>query len=176
MIPSVVSDLIGSASTVAFSGGRQFPRGVSAQLPAAIASCVPHSSRVVVGCARGVDEVFRGLFPQANVFYASDFGAGRSSFARRSVAVVGQLGEGDIFISLPNKECPILMPSASSSRCFSGSGSGSWATLAYAIGRDVPAAVYLGGRLRCPAGWSLRSVGGGWFLFRPGFSQLSLGL
>lgn len=175
MIPSVISDLLAGAPTVAFSGGRQFPRGVSSQLPAAIADCVPESSRVLVGCARGVDEAFRDLFPHATIFYASDFGVGRSSFARRSVAVVDQLGRGDLFVSLPDKECPILMPSSSSSHCFSGSGSGSWATLAYAIGRDIPAAVYLGA-LSCPVGWSLKNVGGGWFLFRPGFSQLSLAL
>lgn len=175
MIPSVISDLLAGAPTVAFSGGRQFPRGVGKRLPSEIASYVPSSSRVVIGCAKGVDQSFRRLFPQASVFHASHFGEGRSSFARRSVAVIDQLDRGDLFVSLPDKECPRLMPSASSSRCFCGSGSGSWASLAYAIGRDIPAAAYLG-ELRCPAGWALKSAGGGWFLFRPSSYQLSLGL
>lgn len=175
LLPSPVFELLSGASSVAFSGGRRCP-SVPGGLWAAVAAAVPGSAPVSVGCQRGVDAVFRGLFPSASVFRASSFGSGRGSFAARSVAVVGSVSSrGGVFVSFPSAPCPVLLPSSSSSRCFCGSGSGSWASLAFAIGSGVPSAVYLGS-LPCPVGWGLVGVGRGWFLFRPGFSQLSLGL
>jgi hypothetical protein len=72
-----------------------------------------------------------------------------------------------------------LVPSPSSSRCFSGLGSGSWATLALAVGLGVPCAVFLGSGsvpagFSVPSVWCARSVGGGWWVCQPHAVQLSL--
>jgi hypothetical protein len=158
----VVSSVFSRFSVFGFSGSRSsVPAGCSVA-----AAAVPVGSRVVVGCARGVDEFFRGEFPSASVFSASSFGAGRGSFARRSVAVVSSVASrGGLWVSFPASPCPPgLFPSSSSSRCFCGSGSGSWGSLAFALGSGVPCLVFLGS-LPVPSGWGLFPVSGspGWF-------------
>jgi hypothetical protein len=158
----VVSSVFSRFSAFGFSGSRSsVPSGCSVA-----AAAVPSASRVFVGCARGVDSFFRGVFPGAAVFAASSFGAGRGSFARRSVAVVSAVSAaGGLWVAFPSSSCPAgLVPSASSSRCFSGLGSGTWASLAFALGSGVPCLVWLGS-LPCPSGWGLSPVSGcpGWF-------------
>jgi len=160
---------------VGFSGSRSLS-GVSRGALSVAASLVSPSASVLVGCAGGVDEFFRSQFPRARVFSASAFGVGRSSFARRSVAVVSAVASaGGCWVSFPSSPCPVgLVPSASSSRCFSGSGSGSWASLAFALGSGVPCFICLPAGVSVPAGWGLSSVGGGWFVSSPVPAQLSL--
>lgn len=176
-LPSAVSELLASASAVGFSGSRSV-------VPAACAEVVPTvCASVLVGCARGVDEFFRAAFPAARVFSAASFGSGRGSFAARSVAFVRALHlSGGVLVSFPSPgSFPSgLLPSASSSRCFSGLGSGSWATLAFAVGLGVPCAVFLPPGESVPAGFSVPSVwcasrvGGGWWVCLPRAVQLSL--
>lgn len=167
-------------STFGFSGSRSsVPWGAASR----VVSLVPGSASVFVGCASGVDEFFRSSFPGASVFSARSFGSGRGAFAARSVAVVRAVaGAGGLWISFPSSACPSgLVPSASSSRAFSGSGSGSWASLAFALGSGVPCLVFLGS-LPCPPSWGLIPVPGwsGWFgcenalSIRPPHTQLSL--
>jgi hypothetical protein len=173
MLPEVVSELVSFAPAVGFSGSRSV-----APDPAVVASlafiCPP---AVAVGCARGVDAAFRSELPSAVVFRVSDFGfSGRGAFAARSVACVRWVAvRGGGWVSFPSSPCPPgLAPSSSSSRCFSGFGSGSWASLAFAVGCGLPCAVFLGS-LPCPVGFGLRSVGGGWFVSSPVVSaQLSV--
>lgn len=151
-------------SAFGFSGSRSsVPAGCSVA-----ASLVPASSQIFVGCAAGVDGFFRSAFPAARVFSVSSgvWGSGRGAFAGRSSAcVLAVLAAGGLWVAFPSSPCPPgLLPSASSSRCFSGSGSGSWASLAFALGRGVPCLVFLGS-LPCPVGWGLSPVPGhaGWF-------------
>lgn len=176
-LPSAVSELLSSAPAVGFSGSRSV-------VPAACAEVVPAvCSPVLVGCARGVDAAFRAAFPSARVFSASSFGSGRGSFAGRSSAFVRALHlSGGVLVSFPSPgSFPSgLVPSPSSSRCFSGLGSGSWASLALAVGLGVPCAVFLPPGEPVPAGfsvpsvWCARSVGGGWWVCQPRAVQLSL--
>ena len=129
---------------------------------------------VFVGCASGVDAAFRGFFPSARVFSAASFGSGRGAFAARSAAVVRAVQlAGGVWVSFPSGACPAgLLPSASSSGAFCGSGSGSWASAAFAVGSGLPVLVF---GSRPPAGWGFVSLGGGWwFSGWPAF-QLSLG-
>ena len=167
-------------SAFGFSGSRSsVPFGAASRA----AHLVPASAAVFVGCARGVDEFFRSSFPSASVFSASSFGSGPGSLAARSVAVVRAVATaGGLWVSFPSSPCPAgLLPSASSSRAFSGSGSGSWASLAFALGSGVPCLVFLGS-VPCPSGWGLSPVPGwsGWFGcsvacgVRPPHTQLSL--
>ena len=132
---------------------------------AAAAAVVPSGSLVFLGCAGGVDRFFRSQFPAARVFSASSFGSGRGAFAARSVAVVRAVaGASGVWVSFPSGVCPVgLVPSSSSSRCFCGSGSGSWASLAFAVGSSLPCAVFA--PFGVPAGWGFSPVSGcpGWF-------------
>ena len=165
---------------IGFSGSRLgCPVLLSAFAAAAAAAGRPPS--VVVGCAKGVDSWARAAFPGASVFSVASgaWGSGRSAFARRSAALVSALSSsGGVLVSLPSlgsRPAPGLVPSSSSSRCFSGGGSGSWGTLAYAMGRNVPCVVFLGS-FPAPAGWDLVHDPDceGWFSFVPVAVQLSL--
>jgi hypothetical protein len=70
--------------------------------------------------------------------------AGR--LASRSVALVRAVAASGAecgFVGLVSSACPVgLVPSPSPSACFSGFGSGSWASLAFAAGLVVPAVVF----------------------------------
>lgn len=167
----MLSSIFSQFGCVGFSGSRQLPSSLSPLFSAV--DFVPLGCQVLVGCARGVDSFFRGQFPGAQVFSVAsgEFGpVGRAAFARRSIAFVQSLSSaGGLLVSFPSGSCPVgLVPSASSSRCFSGSGSGSWASLALAVGSGVHCLVFLGS-LPCPAGWGLLPVSGspGWFQFSP---------
>lgn len=177
MLPSAVSSALSSASVVAFSGSRA-PGGV---LPPGVVfgavSSVSPSARVLVGCAGGVDALVRSGCPSAEVFAVASgqWGRGRGAFAGRSCAVVRACA-GGVFASFPCSPCPPgLVPSASSSRCFSGSGSGSWASLAFALGSGLQGVVWLPSSVSPPPGWGLSAVGGGWWVSAPPAGvQLSL--
>ncbi|HHP7231694.1 MAG TPA: hypothetical protein ACFCUY_12650 [Xenococcaceae cyanobacterium] len=45
--------------------------------------------------------------------------------------------------------------------------SGSWASLAFALGLGVPCCVWLPAGVSVPASWGLVSVGGGWWVSLP---------
>jgi hypothetical protein len=167
--------------TFGFSGSRSsVPSGAAYR----VARLVPASASVFVGCAPGVDEFFRSSFPSATVLQASSFGSGPGAFAARSVAVVRAVAAANgLWVSFPCSPCPSgLLPSCFSSKAFCGSGSGSWASLAFALGSGVPSLVFLGCSLPCPRGWGLIPVAGwsGWFGcsvacgVRPAHTQLSL--
>jgi hypothetical protein len=151
-----------------FSGSRS---DVDVSVCDRVSASVPDESRIIVGCAAGVDLYFRSRFPHAEVFTV-DRSLGRGGFAKRSVACVDAvMAAGGLWVSFPSSPCPAgLVPHRSPSRCFSGRGSGTWASLAYAIGRDTPALVYLGA-VSVPVGWGLAAAGDGWYSFQPVISQ-----
>lgn len=168
---SVLSSVLGGASVVGFSGSRSVSPPSS--VVAAVVAAVPPSAALFVGCASGADSVFRSAFAgRVSVLSASSFGSGRGAFAARSVACVRRC-LGGVWVSFPASPCPAgLVPSASSSACFCGLGSGSWASLAFAAGLGLSCLVWLPAGVPAPA-W-LRSVGGGWWVLAPAPSQLSL--
>lgn len=175
-----LSSLVAAAPAVGFSGSRSLlPCSVSALRRVAVS--VPASASVFVGCAAGADAVARGLFPAAQVFSVASgrWGAGRSAFARRSVAVVSAVlsagGSAGLWCFFPAAQCPGgLLPSARSSRCFCGLGSGSWASAAFALGSGLSLLAFLPPGVSPPAGWGFVSLGGGWWVARPATVQLSL--
>jgi len=168
VVPASVSSVLSSASLVGFSGSRSSVPAVAGSV-ATLVSCP-----VVVGCAAGVDQFFRDCFPSAEVFSVSSFGVGRGAFAARSVNFVRALSAGGgVLVSFPSSPCPVgLVPSSSSSRCFSGLGSGSWASLAFGVGLGVQSLVFA--PFGVPSGWGFVSLGGGWFQFVSSGCQLGL--
>lgn len=168
MLPAVLLSALASAPAVGFSGSRSFA-------PAAVGlavSVLPVGVPVLVGCAGGVDAHVRSLCPSASVFRVP--GAGRGAFAARSVAFVRAVaGAGGVLLSFPSGPCPVgLLPSSVSSRAFCGSGSGSWASLALAVGLGVPCFVYAPAGV--PAGWGGAPLPGGWWSIGAVGAQLSL--
>jgi hypothetical protein len=161
-LPVPVVALLRSSGSFGFSGSR----GAAPAVCSAVARAVSPGSAVFVGCARGVDAAFRGFFPSASVFGASAFGLGRGSFAARSCAVVRAVVAAGVsapalWVSFPSGACPVgLVPSGSSSRAFCGSGSGSWASLAFAAGSGLSCLVF---GFAPPAGWGFSSLGCGWW-------------
>lgn len=163
-LPSSVASLLRSASSFGLCGCR------SAVPPAclwsSVVACVPPSAFVSCGCVGGLCGSARASFPSALVFRASAFGSGRGAFARRSVALVRSVASGPapLWVSFPAVACPAgLVPSSSSSRCFRGLGSGSWASLAFAVGSRVPALLWLPAGVVPPSSWGFACLGGGWF-------------
>jgi hypothetical protein len=179
-LPASVLSVFARAGAVGFSGSRS---SVPAVVPAVVVAVAGLRCPVFVGCARGVDAAFRAAFPGASVLAASSFGSGRGSFAARSAACVravasagsGSAGSflGGLWVSFPSGPCPSgLLPSASSARAFCGSGSGTWASAAFAVGSGLPVLVF---GWAPPAGWGFVSLGGGWWFSGWPASQLSLG-
>ena len=170
-------ELVSSAVCVGFSGSRS-PSPASLAALCVVAKSVSASAKVVIGCANGIDSEAKKLFPNAKVLSVESgvFGKGKSAFARRSVACVNEVKKFDgIWISFPNKSCPIGMnPSSCSSKCFSGSGSGSWASLALAVGCGLPCLVWLPAGVVAPS-W-LVPLAGGWFSSVPAPAPVQLSL
>lgn len=161
LAPPAVRSAVSAAPAVAFCGSRR--AAPPAAVLGSVASLVPSSAPVLVGCVGGLCAAVRGRFARASVFRASSFGAGRGAFVARSVALVRACASaGGVWLSFPLAPCPPgLVPSARSSACFCGSGSGSWASLCLAVGLGVSAFVWLPPGVVPPA-W-LSSLGGGWF-------------
>ncbi|WP_144439304.1 hypothetical protein [Geminocystis sp. NIES-3708] len=146
---------------VGFSGSRSCSPAILYQ----VLELVKHK-QIYVGCARGVDATVRSYSPpNLRVFKASDYGTGKSSFARRSMVMVNELkASGGCLISFPSSPCPSgLKPSPNP---FNGKGSGSWATLAYAIFLNVPCFIYLDS-FPVPHGWGFSPSVTDWFVVSP---------
>ena len=155
LVPSRPSPF-GGVSSVGFSGSRSLSPAGSAAL-SALLPLVPAGVRLSVGCARGVDGVCRSFFAGSSsllVFSVASgrFGSGRSAFARRSSRCVLSVASGSrgLLVVVPVGGCPVgVRPS----RSFAGCGSGSWGSLAFALGRGRRVLVWLPSGSRPPA-WS----------------------
>jgi hypothetical protein len=167
-------------STFGFSGSR---RRIGLTVPLAVlaetAAQVPVGSRVLTGCASGVDSYYRHRFPGAEVFsvQSGKYGKGKGAFAARSAACVRAVsGDSGLWVSFPAAPCPDgLLPSRLSSECFCGSGSGTWASFAFALGSGCACCLWLPDGISPPALWRLERRAGGWWWSPPATSrQLSL--
>jgi hypothetical protein len=126
--------------SVGFSGSRSPSPGASAAL-SSLLPLVPSGVRVSVGCARGVDSLCRSFFAGSSsllVFSVASgwFGSGRSAFARRSSRCVLSVAAGSagVLVALPSAGvCPTCGQVLC--RSFFGAGSGSWGSVAFALGR-----------------------------------------
>jgi len=172
MLPATVSSILASAAVVGFSGSRA-PTPASLAAVQLVAAGLTPAMPVVVGCAVGVDQHAKQLMPHACVFRASAYGSARSAYAMRSIACV-QACAGGVWCSFPAGPCPTgLRPSSSSSACFNGSGSGTWASLAYAIGSGCAPVVFLPLSIVPPAAFGLVGTGQGWYVAAQSVGQRS---
>lgn len=163
--PNFVKENVGFAGCVGFSGSRTLGAASFAALQI-VACCVNNSAHVFTGCAAGADAAAVAWFgPRARVFSVSSgtWGTGPGAYAARSIACVRQVAQyGGLWASFPSAACPAgLKPSANPGNCFNGSGSGSWASLAFAAGLGLLCVVFLPAGIPAPA-W-LSPLGNGWY-------------
>lgn len=162
-VPVSALSLLRASSRVGFSGSRVFcPR--QSFLVGLLASFLGSSVPVSVGCASGVDASVRFAFPSACVFRASRFGRGSGALVRRSCALVSSLVSSGALVAFPLGACPsVVRPSAVPSACFCGGGSGTWASVAFAVGSGVPCLVWLPVGFSVPSSFLSVGLGGGWW-------------
>ena len=165
---SRVGSLLRGFSSFGFCGSRSSvpPASVWSVVVAALPLGVP----VSCGCVGGLCGLARSWFSWASVFRVSSFGRGRGAFAARSVALVRSVASQrrPLWVSFPARSCPSgLLPSSSSSRCFRGLGSGSWASAAFALGSGVPVLLWLPSGVVPPSGWGFLPFGAGWWFATP---------
>ena len=151
------SSVFAGLVSVGFSGSRS-PSAAAAAALSALLGSVPVGVRVSVGCALGVDGACRSFFdssPSLLVFSVASgrFGSGRSAFARRSSRCVLSVAAGSrgLLVCLPSSAVPPA--GVAPSRSFSGRGSGSWGSAAFALGRGRRVLLWLPAGVRPPA-WS----------------------
>ena len=166
-IPAPVAQILSECRNIGICGSRMLVPIPYIWDP--FVAAIPKGVSISCGCVGGVCELVRSTFFEVSVFRASVFGFGVQSFVRRSVALVQSVANSErpLWVSFPGFKCPVgLVPHCNSSACFNGGGSGSWASLAFAIGSGIPALVYLGPSDVSPPGWQLIHLGSGWF-FHP---------
>jgi len=157
-----LASFVGSFPCVAFSGSRVGSYSASASCRAFLPVLGGLSASVGVGCACGVDSVVRSAFPSAVVFRVSSFLVGgrvtRASFALRSSALVSWCASrSGLLVAFPLGACPSGVAVSSS---FRGCGSGTWGSVALALGlrQAQPSSLGCSVLVVSPAG-----VGSAWF-------------
>lgn len=163
-----VSVLVASVPAVGFCGSRCGFVSPAAEVAfASLCAVLPGGLPLFVGDARGVDSSVRALFPAAGVFRVS--GSGRSAFAARSVRFIRVLAvRRGLLVGFPGAACPLgLRASADAGQCFCGLGSGSWASVAFALGLGCPVLVWVPESSWVPRSFGLEPLGSGWFAALP---------
>jgi hypothetical protein len=164
--------MFSQVSAIAFTGSRHSSPELSAAFNV-IAALVPSGLPVSVGCAAGLDALVRGYFPSSRLrVFAVAERSQRWSFAQRSIACMLSVPSGaeGLVIALAGQPCPV---GVKPSRQFQGQGSGTWGSVAYALGhgRRVLVCVHV------PPCWvkviwsSAPGLPAGWWLGEPAQSQ-----
>jgi hypothetical protein len=168
-------------SLIGFCGSRSLSVSWLPLVRRAVGGALASGRGVGVGCAAGADRLVRlAAGGRARVWSVSSgrWGSGRGAFAARSCALVRACagsGPGAGFVGFVSSPCPAgLLPSPVPARCFSGLGSGSWASLALAAGLGLPVVVFWCGPgapgAVLPLSWGVWSpvssgpFAGGWLL------------
>jgi hypothetical protein len=133
---------------VGFTGGRDLPVKWASLVERVVKSVRQGDRRPAVGCAAGADELVRAADPDALVFRvrSGEWGPGLGAYAARSAAMVAAVaasGAGAGVVGFAGEPCPVrLKPARQAYDCFAGFGSGTWATMALAVGLGLPVVVF----------------------------------
>lgn len=132
---SIGLSVISGYPVIGFSGSR-LASSCPSSLPGQLAASLPVTTAVLVGCQQGVDAAVRAASYTATVFQASSYGSGTWAYAARSAALVRSLAtQGGVLVAFPGGPCPGAVRVA---RQFRGYGSGTWGSVALALGLGVP--------------------------------------
>jgi hypothetical protein len=152
---------------VGFSGSRH---GAPHKLIHSAISKAHEGATICVGCATGVDEQVRlevGDNASLRVFRAAEYPGATypQKLANRSAALVKFLHENDgCLFALPMKACPNgLFPCT---QWKSAKGSGTWGTIALAVGLGLPTMLWLPNGIQPPTDWNgrLDRMSNNWWL------------
>lgn len=156
-----IADLLKNYNTIAFTGSRAMVEGQAEKIDFVLDN---FTAEILVGCARGVDEYVRNNCSSAIIFKVKDYwqgGLNKAAFAVRSQAMVKNLSsKNGLLIGFPSSPCPEGLKI--SKNAFNGYGSGTWATLAYALALDIDCLLWLPGEMQPPQ-WGLVAAGNGWW-------------
>lgn len=130
------------AAVVGFTGSRNLPGQWLPQVQALVNRAQASGKLVATGCANGLDQLVRQSAVGPIVFSVKEgcFGKGPVAYARRSQSMVSAVvgsGEGAWLVGFVTKPCPLGVVPCSAWR----SGvvpSGTWSSVALAVGRGVP--------------------------------------
>ena len=130
-----MENLFKNLKSIGFSGSR-FPSEESKKALKELLDLVPVGVRISVGCAKGVDAIARNYFQNSNsllVFSVASgrFGNGRAAFARRSSRCALSVAKNGLLVAVPSSAAPVGVKVGKS---FNGKGSGTWGTIAFALG------------------------------------------
>lgn len=149
MFPASLASVLYPFRFFTFSGSRSCPVALGSAV--AVASLLTLGSSVLAGCTQGVEQL---ALVSAQARGLSVFKLG-----------LWFHGHGALFCSFPSGACPSSVhPSSVASHCFGG-GSGSWASLAFAVGCGAACLVVLPAGVSAPLWLSSRassSQGGAW--------------
>lgn len=173
------SHLIKGYKVFGFSGSRSCPSSMGAAL--GLLGYLPRTAHIYVGCASGVDACIRAASRTRphppTVFSVAPLLDGEKNkglLVRRSMACVQAVAcVRGLWCSFPSIACPSgVFPSQNSNTCFCGSGSGSWASLAYAVGSGCAALICMPAGIPPPYWVSRRalticSLGGDYLYLSP---------
>lgn len=131
---------------VGFSGSRDISTN---HIQAIVRKLNALQTKILVGCADGVDACVRSYAPDARVFSVDRSapqpeykGAkGGAAFAKRSQDMIDHLAkeENPLLIAFPGGSAPVGLTVG---KGFAGLGSGTWATISYAAGKSIPVIVF----------------------------------
>ena len=135
-----ISSFIRGFSAIGFSGSRNPYSQVSNAVFNFLPKLAGYSGIVGVGCAQGVDQLVRLYFPQSLVFKVQP-PINRKAFAIRSTRLVSWVSASSgLLIAFPSTSCP---SSVAPSLCFYGAGSGTWGSVALAVGMGASVLVFI---------------------------------
>jgi len=171
ILPAAVSEIVGAAGAVAFSGSRSPATAATAEQLAAVLDIIRPGIPVLVGCARGVDAAVRSARADAFIFRVQEISGSATiarpyHFAKRSQWMIRTLAElpAPLLVAFPTGPCPAgLVPSSNARRCFAGHGSGTWATAAFAAGLNIHVLI-CSQNIRDLNAWSAVPLSNDWLL------------
>ena len=135
-----ISSLICSFPVIGFSGSRNPYSQASNAISKILPKLAGYSGVVGVGCAKGVDQLVRSYFPQSRVFKVQP-PINRKAFALRSTRLVSWVvASSGLLIAFPSTSCPSGVTPAI---VFHGHGSGTWGSVALAIGMGASVLVFI---------------------------------
>lgn len=163
--------ILKNSKVIGFSGSRN-PQAQEIKALKYIVQKVPKKAQICVGCANGIDNLVVSHFPHATVFKAANYETNiKAALALRSTACVKAIpssSEG-LLIAIPSGSCP---HEVKPSRSFSGHGSGTWGTIAIAIGLEKRVCVFSPN----PPQWVGQQIEENWWYHEPILQPIQISL
>ena len=139
---------------IGFTGARKLSERDRPLVQSVVMAVENAGQAISVGCQRGADEFVRAVAKEYTLFEASDYGQGKQAFATRSQAMVKAVATSNRpgLIGFVTKPSPVgIFPDG---RWRSGKqASGSWSTIAFAIGLGLPTIVFCCGEDNTLPAW-----------------------